>query len=62
MKKFFLEQEKILKATKDLINGDTIIVLDKSEEFEKYLKDGIPINAKIPEEKDLPKDDIESVD
>ena len=45
MRKFFQDQDKIFKTTRDL-SGDQIIVVDKSDEFENYLKDGMPTQTK----------------
>jgi len=44
---FFKEQDKIFKSTKDL-TGDMVILMDKTEEFEQYLKDGVKAIAAPP--------------
>lgn len=51
LKKFFQDQDKIFKSTKGPL-GDIVILVDKSDDFERYLKDGMapqrqtsPMNA-----------------
>ena len=61
LKKFFQDQDKIFKSTKDL-TGDAVIVMDKSDDFDVYLKDGLAAQGRTSPRSDQqgadPMDDL----
>lgn len=59
LRRFFRDQDKIYKATKNL-TGDFIIMVDKSDEYETFLANGKPSIEDKPVEpsQEDPNDDL----